>query len=192
MAGKGMTRRGAAVMIGAAVETTAGLGGAGGAAAHRQATPASEAGLPADFGVVFHVSADDHWPYALSNLENLTASQPAARIRAVDDGAGVYALQGQSDVVARLTPLARAGVRLEVCPNALREHQVPEGAVPDFADTSTMCRCSARGGICCSARIALSRTLSCLLDRPFGADSDEVRSTTDSFAGSRRGRMTRS
>ena len=134
---KGVTRRGAAAAIGAGViGVAAGLGEAGGGSARGQATPTSDAGLPADFGVVLHVSADGHWPYALSNLENLAASQPAARIRVVVDGIAVYALQGETDVVKRLAPLAAAGVRLEVCPNALREHGIAADAVPAFADTS--------------------------------------------------------
>jgi intracellular sulfur oxidation DsrE/DsrF family protein len=134
VAGTGVTRR-AAIGAGAA-GATAGLGAVGGGRARGEATPARDAALPADFGVVLHVSDADHWPSALSNLENLSAAQPAARIRVVVDGVGVYALQGETDVVKRLAPLVEAGVRLEVCPNALREHGIPEGAAPDFADTS--------------------------------------------------------
>lgn len=133
---KAVSRRVAVPAIGATV-VTAGLGGSAvPLALAQEATPAGNAELPPDFGVVFHVSADGHWPYALSNLENLSESQPAARIRVVVDGTGVYALQGPSDVVARLAPLAARGVRLEVCPNALREHKIAESAVPAFADTS--------------------------------------------------------
>lgn len=94
------------------------------------------AAAPADFGVVFHVSADDHWPYALSNLENLAASHPRARIRVVVDGVGIYPPQGESDVTARLAPLADRGVHVAVCPNALREHGIPVAAMPAYADTS--------------------------------------------------------
>ena len=134
--GTGLTRRGAAATIGALITgSVAGLGRESDAAL-AQATPPSAPPLPADFGVVFHVSADGHWPYALSNLENLAASHPAVRIRVVVDGTGVYALQGPSDVVGRLDPLAAQGIRLEVCPNALREHRIEIAAMPAFADTS--------------------------------------------------------
>lgn len=104
-----------------------------------QATPAGDegpAGLPADFGVVFHVSADGHWPYALSNLENLTAAQPRARIRVVVDGTGIFALQGENAITTALAGLHARGVVLEVCPNALREHGIPQAAMPAFADLS--------------------------------------------------------
>jgi len=57
MVSSGVTRRTAAAVIGT---FGAGLiGGTRGIAA--QATPVADA-VPADFGVVFHVSADDHWP----------------------------------------------------------------------------------------------------------------------------------
>ena len=132
VARRGITRRSVAVAVGSMAGVAVGVGGV-------QAAPAGEAtptGLPADFGVVFHVSDDDHWPYALSNLENLAATHPAARIRVVVDGTGVYALQGPSDVVARLAPLAEKGVILEVCPNALRDHEIAVTAKPAFASTS--------------------------------------------------------
>ncbi|MDQ3780669.1 MAG: DsrE family protein [Chloroflexota bacterium] len=129
MASSGVTRRTAAAVIG-----TIGVGFIGGTRGiAAQATPAADA-VPADFGVVFHVSADDHWPYALSNLENLAASHPDARIRVVVDGVGIYALQGESDVTARLAPLASRGVHLAVCPNALHEHGVPDASMPSYAD----------------------------------------------------------
>ena len=54
----------------------------------------------------------------------------------VVDGVGVYALQGERDVTARLAPLASRGVHLAVCPNALRAHGVPDASMPAYADLS--------------------------------------------------------
>ena len=132
MARSGITRRSVAAAVGSMTGVVLGAGAVE-AVTEGESTPT---GLPADLDVVFHVSDDDHWPYALSNLENLSTTHPAARIRVVVDGTGDYALQGSSDVVARLATLAAKGVSLEVCPNALREHRIAEAAMPAFAATS--------------------------------------------------------
>lgn len=104
------------------------------AAAAADATPTA-GDLPPDFKVVFHVSDGAHWPYALSNVENLRQDWPDSGLRLVVDGLGVYALQGDSDVVRRLAAAAAAGLDVQVCPNALREHAIPVGTMPGFAST---------------------------------------------------------
>jgi intracellular sulfur oxidation DsrE/DsrF family protein len=61
---------------------------------------------------------------------------PQATIRVVVDGTAVYSLQGLNDVVAALTKAHAAGLELDVCPNALREHNVAASTVPAFANTT--------------------------------------------------------
>jgi intracellular sulfur oxidation DsrE/DsrF family protein len=102
----------------------------------QDATPAGESSVPPDFRVVLHVSRIDHWPYVLSNIDNLQRDWPRATIRVVVDGTGVYSLQGPSDIVVALTKAYADGLQLNVCPNALREHNIAVASVPAFANTS--------------------------------------------------------
>ncbi|MCC6312970.1 MAG: DsrE family protein [Thermomicrobiales bacterium] len=125
-----LTRRAAAGAVAAAV---AGLA-AGQPLAAAQETPA--AGAPADFRVVLHVADADRWVYTLSNLENLTSEWPDARIRVVVDGSGVYPLQGRNDLTERLAAAQDKGVKLYVCPNALREHKIDPISLAVDANTS--------------------------------------------------------
>ncbi|HET7095405.1 MAG TPA: hypothetical protein VFI22_18080 [Thermomicrobiales bacterium] len=127
-----LTRRDVAVGIGAAAAGALGPR----LATAQDATPAAGSPVPPDFRVVLHVSSIDHWPYALSNIDHLQHDWPRATIRVVVDGTGVYSLQGPSDTVAALTKAHAAGLELEVCPNALREHNIAASSVPSFADTS--------------------------------------------------------
>lgn len=128
------TRR-AAVRLGLAL---AGAGGSLATASPASTSPATPtpSELPPEMRVVLHVSQEAHWPYALSNLDNLTQEWPNARLRVVVDGTAVYALQGTSDLTTALERLAAAGVALHVCPNALREHGIAAAAIPSYADTS--------------------------------------------------------
>ena len=129
----GMSRRLAVGRVGAAAAAAAGLLGRGRAAPAQEATPPAPAAVPADFRVVLHASEPTHWPYVLSNLANLTRQWPRAQIRLVVDGTAVYGLQGATDVAAELGALAAAGVAVEVCPNALREHGIDPRTVPPYA-----------------------------------------------------------
>jgi intracellular sulfur oxidation DsrE/DsrF family protein len=123
-------------------DVTAGIGAAAAGAVlprmamAQDATPVSGSPVPPDFRVVLHVSRIDHWPYALSNVDNLLRNWPQATVRVVVDGTGVYSLQGPSDIVAALTKAYAAGLELVVCPIALREHNIAVASVPAFANTS--------------------------------------------------------
>lgn len=123
-------------------ELTAGIGAAAAGAivprvaTAQEATPAEAESVPPDFRVVLHVSTIDHWPYALSNIDNMQHDWPRATVRVVVDGTAVYSLQGQNDVVAALTRAHASGLELAVCPNALREHNVAVASVPPFASTA--------------------------------------------------------
>src|SRR5829696_8850793 len=96
------------------------------------ATPA----IPADFKVVLHAAEVENWPYVLSNLKNLTQEWPQAQLRVVADGSAVTGLQGANNLTTDLGQLAKAGVQLQVCPNALHEHGIDPGTIPSFAQTS--------------------------------------------------------
>gem|GEM_PF-369841 len=117
------------------------VAGMGASAAAVAAAPLAAAQTPAADGgrvkVVFHVSDPGHYPYLISNLTNLLEARPDAALRVVVDGTAVYALSGGNDLVTKLGELAGRGVEMQVCPNALREHAVPEAAMPDWANTST-------------------------------------------------------
>jgi intracellular sulfur oxidation DsrE/DsrF family protein len=127
----GWSRRRALQTAGVAVVTAAGI------AEHAldvgaQATPT----IPADFKVVLHAAEIQNWPYVLSNLRNLTQEWPRAQLRVVVDGSAVTSLQGENNLTTDLTQFARAGVELQVCPNALREHGIDPATIPAFAQTS--------------------------------------------------------
>ena len=92
--------------------------------------------VPADFKVVLHAAEFENWPYVLSTLKNLTQEWPQAQLRVVVDGSAVTSLQGVNNLTTELGQLARSGVQLQVCPNALHEHGIDSGTIPTFAQTS--------------------------------------------------------
>lgn len=135
-----MTRRGALGHFGAALAVTAGIAGLNQIAVAAQDAPSTPAApsepVPPDFKVVLHASQTQHWPYIISNLRNLTQEWPQARLRVVVDGSAVYPLQGQNAITDELAKMDAAGVEFEVCPNALREHQIDPSTIPTYASTS--------------------------------------------------------
>lgn len=136
-ADSGVSRRGALKIGGAALVAAAGaLDQAAGVAAQAEASPAATPAIPPDFKVVLHASQEQHWLYILSNLKNLTHEWPRARLRVVVDGSAVTSLQGENNLTAELGALVARGVELQVCPNALREHQIDPATIPAFAETS--------------------------------------------------------
>ena len=132
----GLPRREAVKRIGKTV-------GATGVAVHGSGTVAAmqdESGatpvVPPDFKVVLHAAEEQNWSYVLSNLRNLTQEWPRARLRVVVDGTAVYTLQGENVVMTELGQMAAAGVEVQVCPNALRAHQIDPATIPAYAQTS--------------------------------------------------------
>ena len=124
---------GAALVASAAItERAPGAAAEGATSSPVIATPA----VPADFKVVLHAAEVEHWPYVLSNLKNLTQEWPEAHLRVVVDGSAVTSLQGANNLTAELGQLVGAGVQLQVCPNALREHGIDPGTIPTFAQTN--------------------------------------------------------
>jgi len=92
--------------------------------------------IPPDFKVVLHAAEVQNWPYVLSNLRNLTQEWPRAQLRIVVDGSAVTSLQGTNNLTTELAQFNTAGVELQVCPNALREHGIDPATIPAFAQTS--------------------------------------------------------
>ena len=96
---------------------------------------AGEAQSPAPAGkrplkIVFHVSDPDGWAPALSNVKNMVAQYPDAKLRLVVDGAGIYLLAGVSDITPLFAKLAADGVEFQACHNALREKKIDPTSVP--------------------------------------------------------------
>jgi intracellular sulfur oxidation DsrE/DsrF family protein len=48
----------------------------------------------------------------------------------------VTSLQGTNNLTTEFAQFAEAGVQLQVCPNALREHGIDPATIPAFAQTS--------------------------------------------------------
>jgi intracellular sulfur oxidation DsrE/DsrF family protein len=131
-----LTRRSALRGIGGTMAATAGIASSKReqALAQEAATPASGK-VPPDFRVVLHAAEVQHWPYVLSNLENLTQEWPEAHLRVVADGSSVLVLPGENVLTKKLAAVAAKGVELFVCPNALREHQIDPTTIPSYART---------------------------------------------------------
>jgi intracellular sulfur oxidation DsrE/DsrF family protein len=99
------------------------------------ATP-SDASIPPDFKVVLHAAEVENWQFVLSNVRNLTTEWPRARLRVVVDGSAVTALQGENNLTTELEMLAAQGVLVQICPNALHEHDINPATVPTYAQTT--------------------------------------------------------
>ena len=133
------SRRKALQSAGAALVTAVGIAehaqdAAAQSAAGSPAVAATPA-IPADFKVVLHAAEVGNWPYVLSNLKNLTKEWPQAQLRVVD-GSAVTSLQGANNLTRELGQLAEAGVQVQVCPNALREHGIDPATIPGYAQTN--------------------------------------------------------
>src|SRR5215213_6322431 len=135
----GWSRRRALQSAGAALVSAAGIAEHAPGAVAQSATgsPAiATPTIPADFKVVLHAAEVENWQYVLSNLRNLTQEWPRAQLRVVVDGSAVTSLQGTNNLTTELDQLAGAGVQLQVCPNALREHGIDPGTIPPYAQTN--------------------------------------------------------
>ena len=88
---------------------------------------------------VFHVDHVQDWATALSNMKNTVGLGGKNmvvplenEIVAVINGTAVYAVQGISDWTQAMQQLAEAGVRFEICSNALTGHQIPCETLPQW------------------------------------------------------------
>ena len=135
----GWSRRRALQSAGAALVTAAGIAehAPDAVAQTPSGSPAAAAtpAIPPDFKVVLHAAEVQHWPYVLSNLRNLTQEWPQAQLRVVVDGSAVTGLQGENNLTTELGRLAALGVQVQVCPNALHEHQIDPATIPTYAQT---------------------------------------------------------
>jgi uncharacterized protein len=136
----GWSRRRALQTAGAALVSAAGIADhapdAGAQSPAASPAVAATPTIPADFKVVLHAAEVQNWPYVLSNLRNLTQEWPQAQLRVVVDGSAVTSLQGTNNLTTEFAQFAEAGVQLQVCPNALREHGIDPATIPAFAQTS--------------------------------------------------------
>jgi uncharacterized protein len=136
----GWSRRRALQTAGAALVSAAGITDhapdAGAQSPAASPAVAATPTIPADFKVVLHAAEVQNWPYVLSNLRNLTQEWPQAQLRVVVDGSAVTSLQGTNNLTTEFAQFAEAGVQLQVCPNALREHGIDPATIPAFAQTS--------------------------------------------------------
>ena len=131
-----VTRRGALKRMGATVAVAGAMAPAARLAAAQEGTPAGTPVVPPDFRVVLHAAEEQHWVYVLSNLRNLTQEWPEARLRVVVDGSAVFNLQGENAITRELGKVVTAGVEVQVCPNALREHEIDAASIPPYAQTT--------------------------------------------------------
>ncbi len=122
-----LSRRAALRAGGAAL--AAGVVAAGAVSANAQQTPAAS-GAKRPLKIVFHVSDADGWGPAFSNVRNMVAQRPDAKLRVVVDGSGVYMLGGANDVTPLFARYAADGVEFQACHNALREKKIDPAAVP--------------------------------------------------------------
>jgi intracellular sulfur oxidation DsrE/DsrF family protein len=136
--GKQTRRRALARLGSAAIVATAVAAPTARVAAAQEGTPIATPTLPPDFKVVLHAAQEQHWVYVLSNLRNLTQEWPEARLRIVVDGSAVLNLQGQNAITKALAEVAAAGVEVQVCPNALREHEIDPSSIPSYAQTTVV------------------------------------------------------
>lgn len=127
----GVSRRAALRRLGTGLAAVTGAAGLVHAAAAQTATPTGAKG--AGLKILLHVSDDDGWVPADSNLTNLTRDYGAAQIRVVVDGSGVYAFQGSTDITAKLAQFAKAGVEIQICHNALHDHAIDPSTIPSYA-----------------------------------------------------------
>ncbi len=136
----GWSRRRALQTAGAALGSAAGIADhapdAGAQSPAASPAVAATPTIPADFNVVLHAAEVQNWPYVLSNLRNLTQEWPQAQLRVVVDGSAVTSLQGTNNLTTEFAQFAEAGVQLQVCPNALREHGIDPATIPAFAQRS--------------------------------------------------------
>ena len=80
--------------------------------------------------IVFHVSDVDGWGPAFSNVRNMAAQHPDARLRVVVDGSGVYEFGGANDMTQLFAKYAADGVEFQACHNALTEKKIAPASVP--------------------------------------------------------------
>jgi intracellular sulfur oxidation DsrE/DsrF family protein len=80
--------------------------------------------------VVFHLDLDEEkvLRIALTNMENLRAAKPGARINLLVNGPAVkfFRKNGEDEFLTRIKNLIQSEVTVFVCQNALRAFEIPE------------------------------------------------------------------
>ena len=123
-----LSRR-SALRVGAA-GLAAGVATAAARSAEGQPAATSAPAPKTPLRIVLHVSDADGWPPAFSNLRNLVARYPDAKLRLVVDGGGVYLLAGKNDMTPLFAKYAADGVEFQACHNALTEKKIDPASMP--------------------------------------------------------------
>ena len=89
--------------------------------------------------VVFHLDLDEEkvLRIALTNMENLRAAKPGARINLLVNGPAVkfFRKSGEDEFLTRIKNLIQAEVTVFICQNALRAFDLPEAALCPGCET---------------------------------------------------------
>ncbi|WP_003542409.1 DsrE family protein [Desulfotomaculum nigrificans] len=90
------------------------------------------------FKVLFHVSDNEIWPKALTNIRNFIkdVGPGGAEIEVVANAAAVAAYYNneKADMIQQMAELAGQGVRFIACRNALKAHSLDENLRPSFVE----------------------------------------------------------
>lgn len=90
------------------------------------------------YKVLFHVSDNETWPKALTNIQNFINSvgQNGAAIELVANAVAVtmYYNQERADLLQKMVELNGQGVRFTACRNALKGNSLDEQALPHFVE----------------------------------------------------------
>lgn len=85
--------------------------------------------------LIVHVNQPERWPVVIGAVNNFLADAPEAEVIILANGAGatVYGKPaGSEEPLEALEALAKRGVRLKVCLNALEANAIDPEAIPAF------------------------------------------------------------
>lgn len=80
--------------------------------------------------LVLHVSEAGQLAHALANAENFRAAVPDGEVRLVLNGGAVTAVQGHNKVTEKLMQAVTAGLKVQLCHNALKAQEIDEVTLP--------------------------------------------------------------
>lgn len=93
----------------------------------------------ADLKVLFHVSDNEIWPKAITNVTNFLkdVGPKGAEVEVVANAAAVntfYQTEEKKELLAKMAQLTDAGVVFKACRNALRAFALDESQRPNFVE----------------------------------------------------------
>lgn len=87
------------------------------------------------YKVLFHVSDNEVWPKALTNIVNFLKDVDQAEVEVVANAAGVKAYfetETKQELLEQMGKLAQQGILFTACRNALKAHALEEVKLPVF------------------------------------------------------------